>query len=120
MRVVTSDLQEAITAVSHVYCPHEAKVLESNRGIEAVLESSGVACRQVVTLRCSRKDRRRYVREPVVIYDLYRWCCGSDARKPLSPVGEGADLAAVAKCLQPTQFRPSLLAKFCSARQGFC
>jgi AraC-like DNA-binding protein len=51
MRVVTSDLEEAITAVSHVYCPHEAKVLESNRGIEAVLESSGVACRQVVTLR---------------------------------------------------------------------
>jgi AraC-like DNA-binding protein len=51
MRMVTSDLQEAITAVSHVYCPHEAKVLESNRGIEAVLESSGVACCQVVTLR---------------------------------------------------------------------
>jgi hypothetical protein len=31
MRVVTSDLQEAIAAVSRVYCPHDVKVLESNR-----------------------------------------------------------------------------------------
>ena len=51
MRVVTSDLQEAIAAVSRVYCPHDVKVLESNRGIDAVLESSGAAGRQVVTLR---------------------------------------------------------------------
>jgi AraC-like DNA-binding protein len=51
MRVVTSDLQEAIAAVSRVYCPHDVRVLESNRGIDAVLESSGAAGRQVVTLR---------------------------------------------------------------------
>ena len=51
MRLVTSDLQEAIAAVSRVYCPHDVKVLESNRGIDAVLESSGAAGRQVVTLR---------------------------------------------------------------------
>jgi AraC-like DNA-binding protein len=51
MRLVTSDLQEAIAAVSRVYCPHDVKVLESNRGIDAVLESSGVVGRQVVTLR---------------------------------------------------------------------
>ncbi|MBR0798324.1 AraC family transcriptional regulator [Bradyrhizobium jicamae] len=51
MRVVTSDLQEAIAAVSRVYCPHDVKVLESNRGIDAVLESSGAAGRQIVTLR---------------------------------------------------------------------
>jgi AraC-like DNA-binding protein len=51
MRVVTSDLQEAIAAVSRVYCPHDVKVIESNRGIDAVLESSGTAGRQIVTLR---------------------------------------------------------------------
>jgi AraC-like DNA-binding protein len=51
MRVMTSDMQEAIAAVSRVYCPHDVKVLESNRGIDAVLESSGAGNRQVVTLR---------------------------------------------------------------------
>jgi AraC-like DNA-binding protein len=51
MRVVTSDMEEAIAAVSRVYCPHDAKVLESNRGIDAVLESSGSGGRRVVTLR---------------------------------------------------------------------
>ena len=51
MRVVTSDLQEAIAAVSDVYCPHDVKVLESNRGIDAVLEASGAVGRQVVSLR---------------------------------------------------------------------
>jgi AraC-like DNA-binding protein len=51
MRVVTSDLQEAIAAVSRVYCPHDVRVLESNRGIDAALESSGAAGRQVVSLR---------------------------------------------------------------------
>jgi AraC-like DNA-binding protein len=51
MRVTTSDMQEAIAAVSSVYCPHDVKVLESNRGIDAVLESSGTGNGQVVTLR---------------------------------------------------------------------
>jgi len=51
MRVMTSDMQEAIAAVSRVYCPHDVKVLESNRGIDAVLESSGTGNGQVVTLR---------------------------------------------------------------------
>lgn len=51
MRVVTSDLQEAIGAVSHVYCPHDVKVLESNRGMSAVLEAWGAGRRQLVSLR---------------------------------------------------------------------
>jgi hypothetical protein len=50
MRVVTSDLREAIAAVSQVYCPHDVTVLESNRGIDAVLETSG-ASRRIVNLR---------------------------------------------------------------------
>ena len=53
MRLVTTDLQEAIAAVSSVYCPHDVKVLESNRGIDAVLEASGASRQQVVTLRYS-------------------------------------------------------------------
>jgi hypothetical protein len=51
MRLVTTDLQEAIAAVSSVYCPHDVKVLESNRGIDAVLEASGASRQQVVALR---------------------------------------------------------------------
>ena len=53
MRLVTSDLREAIAAVSSVYCPHDVKVLESNRGIDAVLEASKASPQQVVTLRYS-------------------------------------------------------------------
>ena len=51
MRVVTSDPQDAIAAVSGVHCPNDVKVLESNRGIDTVLETSGGAGRQPVTLR---------------------------------------------------------------------
>jgi hypothetical protein len=51
MRVVTSDLREAIAAVSQVYCPHDVTVLESNRGIDAVLETSGASRRRIVNLR---------------------------------------------------------------------
>jgi hypothetical protein len=53
MRLVTTDLQEAIAAVSSVYCPHDVKVLESNGGIDAVLEASKASRQQVVTLRYS-------------------------------------------------------------------
>jgi hypothetical protein len=53
MRVVTSDLREAIAAVSRVYCPHDVKVLESNRGIDAVLEAIPGSRRQMVSLRYS-------------------------------------------------------------------
>ena len=53
MRVVTSDLQEAIAAVSSVYCPHDVKVLESNRGIDAVLEALPGSRQQIVKLRYS-------------------------------------------------------------------
>jgi AraC-like DNA-binding protein len=53
MRVVTSDLQEAIAAVSSVYCPHDVKVLESNRGIDAVLEAFPGSRQQIVSLRYS-------------------------------------------------------------------
>lgn len=51
MRLVTTDLQEAIAAVSSVYCPHDVKVLESNRGIDAMLEASSASRQRVVTLR---------------------------------------------------------------------
>jgi len=53
MRVVTSDLREAIAAVSSVYCPHDIKVLASNRGIDAVLEAFPGSHRQMVSLRYS-------------------------------------------------------------------
>ena len=53
MRVVTSDLREAIAAVSSVYCPHDVKVLESNRGIDAVLEACPGSRQQLVSLRYS-------------------------------------------------------------------
>jgi AraC-like DNA-binding protein len=53
MRVVTSDLPEAIAAVSSVYCPHDVKVLESNRGIDAVLEAFPGSHQQMVSLRYS-------------------------------------------------------------------
>jgi AraC-like DNA-binding protein len=53
MRVVTSDLQEAIAAVSGVYCPHDVRVLESNRGIDAVLEALPGSRQQIVSLRYS-------------------------------------------------------------------
>jgi AraC-like DNA-binding protein len=53
MRVVTSDLREAIAAVSGVYCPHDVKVLESNRGIDAVLEAHPGSRQQTVSLRYS-------------------------------------------------------------------
>jgi hypothetical protein len=51
MRLVTSDLREAIAAVSQVYCPHDVTVLESNRGIDAVLDTSGASRRRIVSLR---------------------------------------------------------------------
>jgi AraC-like DNA-binding protein len=53
MRVVTSDLREAIAAVSGVYCPHDVTVLESNRGIEATLEAQASSRQQIVKLRYS-------------------------------------------------------------------
>ncbi len=51
MRLVTTDLQEAIAAVSDVYCPHDVKVLESNRGIDAMLEASSASHQRFVSLR---------------------------------------------------------------------
>jgi len=51
MRVITSDLGEAIAAVEKVYCPHTVKVLQGNRGIDAVLEAHDGPRRQAVSLR---------------------------------------------------------------------
>jgi AraC-like DNA-binding protein len=53
MRLVTKDLQEAIAAVSGVYCPHDIRVLESNRGIDAMLETYGASQQRIVKLRYS-------------------------------------------------------------------
>jgi AraC-like DNA-binding protein len=52
-RVVTSDLREAIAAVASVYCPHEVAIVQSNRGIEAALESLAGLHWQSVSLRYS-------------------------------------------------------------------
>jgi AraC-like DNA-binding protein len=51
MRVVTSDLREAIAAVGSVYCPHDVAIVQSNRGIEAALETHSGLHWQSVTLR---------------------------------------------------------------------
>lgn len=51
MRVVTSDLHEAIAAVSSVYCPHDVAILDSNRGIDAALEAFPGSRLQRVSLR---------------------------------------------------------------------
>lgn len=53
MRIVTKDLHEAIDAVTSVYCPHDVHVMESNHGIDAVLETSALSRQQAVALRYS-------------------------------------------------------------------
>jgi AraC-like DNA-binding protein len=53
MRIATSDLREAIAAVSNVYCPHDVAILESNRGIDAELEASSGRNAHSVKLRYS-------------------------------------------------------------------
>lgn len=50
MHVVTSDLGEAIAAVAGIYCPHEVKIMGSNRGIQAALESHPGSRSQMVSL----------------------------------------------------------------------
>jgi AraC-like DNA-binding protein len=49
----TVDLAEAIAAVSHVYCPHEVKVLGSNHGVKTTLEALEQANHRIVSLRYS-------------------------------------------------------------------
>src|SRR6267378_1064058 len=49
----TSDLAEAIDAVSHIYCPHEVEVRGSNRGVNAVLEVVHGGIQPIVSLRYS-------------------------------------------------------------------
>jgi len=53
----TSDLAEAIDAVSAVYCPHEVKVRGSNRGVSAALEVIRGGIHPVVGLRYSAPVR---------------------------------------------------------------
>jgi len=49
----TSDLAEAIGAVSCIYCPHQVEVQGSNRGVNAVLEVIHGGIQPVVGLRYS-------------------------------------------------------------------
>jgi len=49
----TSDLAEAIDAVSCIYCPHEVEVRGSNRGVNAVLEVIHGGIQPIVGLRYS-------------------------------------------------------------------
>src|SRR3981081_268401 len=49
----TSDLAEAIDAVSRIYCPHEVEVRGSNRGVNAVLEVIHGGIQPIVSLRYS-------------------------------------------------------------------
>ena len=49
----TSDLAEAIEAVSRIYCPHEVEVRGSNRGVNAVLEVIHGGIQPIVSLRYS-------------------------------------------------------------------
>ena len=57
LRLHTSDLAEAIDAVSRVYCPHEVKVRGSNRGIMSKLEVLRGGSLPVVNLRYSTPVR---------------------------------------------------------------
>ena len=49
----TSDLTEAVDAVSRVYCPHEVEIRGSNRGVSATLEVIHGAVQRVMSLKYS-------------------------------------------------------------------
>ncbi len=49
----TSDIDEAVAAVSSVYCAHDVKIVGSNRGIEARLNALSGARQQFVSLSYS-------------------------------------------------------------------
>jgi len=53
----TADLDEAIDAVSRVYCPHEVMIRGSNRGVEATLEVIHGGLQPVVSLKYSAPVR---------------------------------------------------------------
>jgi AraC-like DNA-binding protein len=53
----TSDLAEAIAAVSRIYCPHEVEIRGSNRGVNAELEVIHGGIQPVVGLRYSTPVR---------------------------------------------------------------
>ena len=53
LKLSTVDLTEAIAAVSNVYCPHEVKILGSNRGVRTNLEALEQAHHRIVSLRYS-------------------------------------------------------------------
>jgi len=53
LQLSTPDLAEAIAAVSKVYCPHEIKILGSNRGVRTNLEALARPRHSIVRLRYS-------------------------------------------------------------------
>jgi hypothetical protein len=57
MLLRTSDLAEAIDAVSGIYCPHEVEIRGSNRGVTATLEVIHGGVQPVVGLRYSTPVR---------------------------------------------------------------
>jgi len=53
LQLSTLDLAEAIAAVSGVYCPHQVKILGSNRGIRTMLQAIEQPHHSIVSLRYS-------------------------------------------------------------------
>jgi AraC-binding-like domain len=53
LQLSTLDLAEAIAAVSSVYCPHEVRVLGSNRGVKTMLQAIEQPHHNIVSLRYS-------------------------------------------------------------------
>ena len=53
LELSTPDLAEAIAAVSKVYCPHEVKILGSNRGVRTNLAALERPRHSIVSLRYS-------------------------------------------------------------------
>jgi AraC-like DNA-binding protein len=53
LELSTPDLAEAIAAVSKVYCPHEVKILGSNRGVRTNLAALERPMHSIVSLRYS-------------------------------------------------------------------
>src|SRR4051794_2941795 len=55
LRLRTADLDEAIDAVSRIYCPHSVRVHGGNRGLSSELEVSHAGALRIVDLKYSAR-----------------------------------------------------------------
>ena len=55
LRLETADLDEAIDAVSRIYCPHSVHVLDGKRGLSSQLEVSHAGALRIVDLKYSAR-----------------------------------------------------------------